>query len=80
MNCTICQQPVILVPSAEERAKKDVTGKTAAYYRGLFTEHAKCTLQKRHEVTTESLREHREAIKHINPADVWALSQVGSLA
>lgn len=47
MNCTICHKPIILVPSAAERAAKDVTGKTAAYYTSLFTEHAECSLAKR---------------------------------
>lgn len=47
MKCTICNKEIVLVPSAEERARKDVTGKTAAYYTSLFTEHADCTLRKR---------------------------------
>jgi len=49
MNCTICGKPVVLVPSAEHRAAKDCTGKTAAYYRSLFTTHADCELKKRRE-------------------------------
>lgn len=53
MNCTICGKAIILVPSAEERAKKDVSGRTAAYYRGLFTEHSDCTLKKRAEDTSK---------------------------
>lgn len=47
MNCTICGKPVVLVPSAAERARSDVTGKTAAYYTSLFPTHAACTLAKR---------------------------------
>lgn len=50
-NCTICKKPIILVPSAAERAAKDVTGKTAAYYTSLFTEHAACTVQAREQAT-----------------------------
>lgn len=46
-NCTICGKPIILIPSAKERAAKDVTGKSAEYYRNLFTEHSECTLAKR---------------------------------
>ena len=42
MKCTICNKPIVLNPAA-----KDVTGKTAAYYTALFTEHADCTIQKR---------------------------------
>lgn len=49
MNCTVCGKPVVLVPSAAERARSDVTGKTAAYYTSLFPTHAACTLSKRHE-------------------------------
>ena len=47
LNCTICSKPIVLVPSAEERAKGDVTGKSAAYYRSLFTAHARCQIDKR---------------------------------
>ena len=56
MKCTICGKTITLVPSAAERAKKDVTGKTAAYYTGLFTEHAACTLAKREQDTLELMR------------------------
>lgn len=34
----------MLVPSAAERAAKDVTGKTAAYYTSLFTSHSDCLM------------------------------------
>jgi hypothetical protein len=47
MNCTICGTLIVLAPSAEERARKDVTGKSAAYYRSLFTAHDECQLIKR---------------------------------
>lgn len=46
-NCTICGKPIILVPSAEERARKDVTGKSAKYYLDLFTAHAQCQIDER---------------------------------
>ncbi len=59
MNCTICKKPIVLVPSAAERARKDVTGKTAAYYTSLFTEHATCTLAKRERETLELMRRQR---------------------
>ena len=52
MKCTHCNQEVILVPSAIERARKDVTGKSAAYYTALFPRHAACEL---------ALRENRAA-------------------
>jgi hypothetical protein len=52
MSCTICGKKIVLVPSAAERAAKDVTGKSAAYYTSLFTEHAACTLAKRNADTS----------------------------
>ena len=45
MKCTICHKPIVLVPSAQERAKK-FGGKPSDYTR-QFTEHAACTLAKR---------------------------------
>jgi len=53
MKCTICGKPIVLVPSAEERAKKDVCGGTAQYYRSLFTSHDDCFLAKRAKETRE---------------------------
>ena len=47
MDCTICGKPVILRPTAKERAAKDVTGKSAKYYTRLFPTHATCALAKR---------------------------------
>ena len=47
MNCRYCKKPIILIPSAEERAKKDVTGKSAAYYKRLFTSHSQCLVEAR---------------------------------
>ena len=52
MNCTICGKPIVLVPSAQERAKRDVCGNTAAYYTALFTTHADCQIKKRSEDTS----------------------------
>jgi hypothetical protein len=56
MNCTLCGRPVVLKPSAAERAAKDVTGKPAAYYTSLFTEHAECTLRQRQDDTERLIR------------------------
>ena len=49
MYCTICGKRVVLIPSAQERAAKDVTGKTADYYTKLFPRHSACELNKRKE-------------------------------
>jgi hypothetical protein len=56
MNCKICGKPIVLSPSAGERAKKDVTGKSAAYYTSLFTEHAQCLIDKRAHDTIDLIR------------------------
>lgn len=74
MNCTICAKPITLVPSATERAAK--YGGTPAFYTGLFTEHSDCALKKRADDTSAFLAARREATKHINPNNVWALAQV----
>jgi hypothetical protein len=50
MKCTICNKPIILKPSAAERAKK--FGGKASDYSALFTEHSKCALDKRNEDTS----------------------------
>lgn len=55
-NCTICGYPVILVPSAAERAKRDVTGKTAKDYENRFTEHSECLIAKRSQESVELIR------------------------
>lgn len=55
-DCSICGKPIVLVPSAAERAAKDVTGKTAAYYTALFDTHAQCVLDKRSAEATALLR------------------------
>ena len=47
MNCALCLKPIVLVPSAAERAARDATGRPAAFFTSLFTEHAQCTLDKR---------------------------------
>ncbi len=56
MNCSHCGKPIVLVPSAAERAAKDVTGRPASYYTSLFTAHADCQLKARAESTSELMR------------------------
>ena len=41
-NCNKCGKPIILSPSAAERAKKDITGKSAKYYEDLFPTCNEC--------------------------------------
>ena len=54
MDCTICGKPIILVPSAQERAKK-FGGKPSDYTR-LFTEHTDCFTEKRERETRDLVR------------------------
>ncbi len=51
MKCSHCSMEIVLVPSAEERAKKSVGGQTADFFRRLFTIHANCQLKLRAEET-----------------------------
>jgi hypothetical protein len=61
MKCTICRKAIVLVPSAAERAAKDVTGKTSAHYTGLFTTHSDCALAQRAKETSELMARSRKA-------------------
>jgi len=54
MNCTICGKPIVLVPSAEERAR--TSGETTQYYRRLFTEHSSCAIAKRNKEAYELMK------------------------
>lgn len=60
MICSICGKPIVLSPSAAERAAKDVTGKSADYYRKLFTTHSACALAKRRADTKALMAKLRE--------------------
>lgn len=54
MNCKICGEPVVLVPSAAERAAK--YGGSAKDYIALFTTHAACFIEKRRREVGELMR------------------------
>lgn len=54
MNCTICGKPVVLVPTAKERAAK--YGGRPADYTALFTTHSQCTLNQRASETSALMR------------------------
>lgn len=53
-KCTICGEPVVLVPSAAERARQ--SGLPAAYYLNLFTSHSDCFIAKRERETNGLIR------------------------
>lgn len=52
MDCIHCGSPVVLVPSAQERARRH--GGSPRDYTALFREHVACALQKR-ELDTRNL-------------------------
>lgn len=56
MLCNICNRKIVLIPSAEERAARDVTGKSAEYYRSLFKTHSECLIEKRNSDTIELIQ------------------------
>jgi len=55
-NCTICGKPVVLSPSAIERAKRH--GGAPSDYTNLFDAHADCQLAKRKQDTSELIKKH----------------------
>lgn len=54
MNCTICTKPIVLVPSAQERADK--FGGRASDYTRLFTTHSRCFVAKRNAETVQLIK------------------------
>ena len=72
-NCTICGKPVILVPSAIERARKDgyegaAAKERAKFYISLFTSHSDCFIQKRSQESVELMRASDAKAKEIEDA------------
>jgi hypothetical protein len=58
MKCTICQKPIVLFPSAKERARK-FGGKPSDYTK-LFTTHSTCAINKRNQDTKELMTRLRQ--------------------
>jgi len=54
VNCSICHKPIVLVPSATERATK--FGGRPSDYTKLFTAHAGCQIDKRNRETSELIK------------------------
>ena len=54
MNCSRCGKPIILQPSATERARR-YGGKPSDYTK-LFTMHSECQVEARKEETLELIR------------------------
>lgn len=51
MNCTYCNKPIVLVPSATERAER-YGGKPSDYTK-LFTYHGQCHVKARNKAVME---------------------------
>lgn len=54
MTCSICGKPIVLRPSARERAAK--FGGKPSDYTALFTTHSDCLIVKRADMADELLR------------------------
>ena len=54
MKCSHCGKKIVLVPSAEDRARK--YGGKPSDYTALFTIHAQCQIEKRNAMTLELMR------------------------
>lgn len=52
--CPHCDKPIILQPSAAERARK--SGETPQYYRDLFPAHASCEVEARSRASEELMQ------------------------
>lgn len=60
MKCSICNKPIVLVPSAKERAAK--YGGVPSDYTKLFTTHAECAVEKREQETRELMRSQKVSV------------------
>lgn len=61
MNCLHCHRPVVLSPSAAERARK--VGGTPQDYVSLFPYHSACTLELRARGVSDLMKRIREKSK-----------------
>jgi len=57
-NCKICNKPIVLLPSAVERAAK--YGGTPQHYIDLFDTHPRCFTEQHYEQLRQWLAEGRE--------------------
>lgn len=58
MNCLHCRKPIVLTPSATERARK--LGGEPEDYSALFTYHAECTLELRAKGVSDLIKRMKE--------------------
>ncbi|HCJ6328376.1 hypothetical protein K5F27_16810 [Acinetobacter baumannii] len=43
--CSLCKKPIVLNPTAAERARNCRNGHSAKYYENLFTTHSECQIK-----------------------------------
>lgn len=67
-KCTICGKPIVLVPSAQERARR--YGGTPQFYTSLFTTHSDCAITKRAADTAELMRRPCRVYLELDPKEV----------
>lgn len=53
-DCTICGKPIVLMPSAAERARRH--GGKPSDYTALFTTHSHCAIAKRTQQAIDNMR------------------------
>jgi hypothetical protein len=56
MNCSICNKPIVLIPSAAERARK--FGGKASDYTRRFTTHTDCFLIQNKATLSDLIKRH----------------------
>jgi hypothetical protein len=61
MACKYCGKPVVLVPSAKERAAN--YGKSPGYYTMLFPNHQECEAANRDEAARQLMADYHNGIK-----------------
>ena len=72
--CTICGKPIVLFPSAEERARK--FGGKPLDYTTMFDAHSQCTIDKRKADTLEVIRRnHTDLYACKDLHDMWTIRQ-----
>jgi hypothetical protein len=69
MNCEICGKPVVLVPSAAERAAK--YGGTPESYTAKFPTHVDCFLAKRKKDTSELIVKRSAPMDQLDKMIEW---------
>lgn len=57
-KCTICKEPIILTPSAQERARR--FGGKPSDYTNIFSQHSDCTVRARSAASITAMKKANE--------------------